>query len=71
MRTQTRKLVALVPACQALDTRLAPSGNFLAHDFNAVADAVKGVDHHRAAEQHTVDATHHEGLKVHYHHVAK
>ena len=71
MLKPTRRVNAFSPTCQTLDTRLAPSGNFLASGFNELADAVKGVDHHHTVEHGTTTGTTHEGMKEHGHHHAK
>lgn len=66
MAARRRKSFALIPDCRTLETRLAPSGNFLSHGMASLADAAKHVEHHRPAE-HAPATTTESG---HHHHVA-
>lgn len=68
----------LVPACGTLESRLAPSGNFLSHGVAEVSRDIRhefNHEHHQGqhgATDHAKtghDATTAPGMKVHYHHV--
>ena len=48
-----RKPLALIPNCRTLETRLAPSGNFLSHGLADVTSEVKRLEKHHPAEHST------------------
>ena len=68
MPVQRRSTVAFSPACQTLDTRLAPSGNFLTHGFADVTREVKSLEHHHTAEHSTATGELHRQHVVAVHH---
>lgn len=50
MAARRRTPLAFAPDCRGLETRLAPSGNFLSHGLAEASREVKHLEHHRHAE---------------------
>ncbi len=70
--TKPRRLTSVfAPTCSALETRLAPSGNFLSHGLADVSREVNHLEHHHQADHTTAERheTHVGELKVRYDHI--
>ena len=70
MAAQRRKSGSLVPQCSTLETRLAPSGNFLSHGYADVVREVRSTEHHHHADHSTTrgETVLGHDMPVHYHH---
>ena len=62
-----RPSVAFLPTCQTVESRLAPSGNFLSHGFAAISQEAGRLEHHHHAEHEVIHTPTSVGAQLHVH----